>query len=96
MTDDKLEKIKKKFILVRNIASHENLIEQCKKQSELKNSKVLPIGVKVDLRDCNSCLINANRFIKFLESEIIEYQKQLDEVNKQLEIENEQNSERGR
>lgn len=25
-----------------------------------------------------------------------EYQKQLDEVNKQLEIENEQNSERGR
>ncbi|MBM6876263.1 hypothetical protein [Fusobacterium mortiferum] len=96
MTDDKLEKIKKKFILVRNIASHKNLIEQCKKQSELKNSKVLPIGIKVDLRDYNSCLINVNRFIKFLESEIIEYQKQLDEVNKQLEIENEQKSERGR
>lgn len=50
----------------------------------------------MDLRYYNSCLINVNRFIKFLESEIIEYQKQLDEVNKQLEIENEQKSERGR
>lgn len=89
MDSKRTQDLEKKYDLNCKIFSHKELIEECKNQSEMQGTDVLSIGVSIGYGDGYFSLIRVENFIKFLESEIIEYEKQLKEINKQLEVENE-------
>ena len=70
------------------ISRHKELIEECKNQAEVLGTAYLQIGVSLGYDDGYFVPVKARSFIKFLESEVEKYKKQLDKINKQLEVEN--------
>lgn len=71
------------------ISRHKELIEECENQVKTLGTTYLQIGVSLGYDDGYFVPVKARSFIKFLESEVTKYQKQLDKINKQLEVEDE-------
>lgn len=59
------------------ISRHKKLIEECENQVEVLGTTYLQIGVSLGYYDVYFVPVKAKSFIKFLESEVAKYQKNL-------------------